>query len=200
MANGRVITGYSKPIVANYSAEGSTVTYASAIPLARGVDVSVEIETADSNDFYADNVLAESASGTFSSGTVTATVDGLKDAARTQIQGLPTATSLTVGSETVDVYEYDDRQSIPYQGFGFVIRVMEDGITSYIPYVLPKVQFASDGLSAATQEEEIEWQTQELTANIYRDDSDNHKWRRIGAAQTTEAKAEAVVRAMLGAS
>lgn len=197
MANGRVITGYSKPIVANYSVEGTTVSYTSAIPLARGVDINIDIETADSNDFFADNVLAESASGTFSSGTATATVDGLKDAARQQIQGLPEATSVTVDGSTVNVYEYDDRQVVPYQGFGFVVRVMEDGITSYIPYVLPKVQFAADGLSAATQEEEIEWQTSELEAAIYRDDSEHHRWRRIGAAQTTEASAEAVVRAML---
>ena len=196
-ANGRVITGYSMPRVALYSAEGNTVTYTSVQPLARGVDVSIEPETADSNDFYADNVLAETASGQFSGGTLTMNVDGLKDAARKLIMGLPTATEVTVGSETVDVYDYDNRQVIPYVGVGFVVRYMEDGVTSYMPVVLPKVQFAVEGLEAATQEEEIDWQTQELTASIMRDDTTEQKWRRVAAAQTTEAKAVAVIEALL---
>jgi len=197
MANGRVITGYSMPRVALYSAEGNTVTYTNVQPLARGVDVSIEPETADSNDFYADNVLAETASGQFSGGTLTLNVDGLKDAARTLIMGLPTATEVTVGSETVDVYDYDNRQVIPYVGVGFVVRYMEDGVTSYMPVVLPKVQFAVEGLEAATQEDEIDWQTQELTASIMRDDTTEQKWRRVAAAQTTEAKAVAVIEALL---
>lgn len=197
MANGRDITGYSLPVVAEYSVEGTTVSYGEVTPLARGVSISIDVETADSNDFYADNVLAESASGTFSGGTANMTVDGLKDAARTLIMGLPAATSLTVGSETVDVFEYDDRQSAPYVGIGFVVRVMEDGVTSYIPIVLPKALFSADSIEANTQEEEIDWQTTDLSATIFRDDSEHHRWRRVGAAQTTEAKASAVVAAML---
>lgn len=198
MANGRVITGYSMPRVALYSAEGNTVTYTNVQPLARGVDVSIEPETADSNDFYADNVLAETASGQFSGGTLTLNVDGLKDAARTLIMGLPEPTEVTVGGEKVNVFDYDSRQVIPYVGVGFVVRYMEEGVTSYMPVVLPKVQFAVEGLEAATQEDEIDWQTQELTASIMRDDTVDQKWRRVAAAQTTEAKAVAVIEALLG--
>lgn len=197
MANGRVITGYSMPRVALYSAEGNTVTYANVQPLARGVDVSIEPETADSNDFYADNVLAETASGQFSGGTLTLNVDGLKDAARTLIMGLPEPTEVTVGGEKVNVFDYDNRQVIPYVGVGFVVRYMEEGVTSYMPVVLPKVQFSVEGLEAATQEDEIDWQTQELTASIMRDDTTEQKWRRVAAAQTTEAKAVAVIEALL---
>lgn len=197
MANGRVITGFSLPVVAKYSVSDSVVSYDTVTPLARGVSVSVDIETADSNDFYADNVLAESASGLFSSGTATLTVDGLKEAARTLIQGLPEPTAVTADGSTVDVYVYDERQSVPYVGLGFIVRVMESGITSYIPYVYTKVQFAVDGIEANTQEEEIDWQTSELTASIFRDDTANKAWRKIGAAQTTEAKAAAVVAALL---
>lgn len=197
MANGRVITGYSMPRVALYSAEGNTVTYTNVQPLARGVDVSIEPETADSNDFYADNVLAETASGQFSGGTLTLNVDGLKDAARTLIMGLPEPTEVTVGGEKVNVFDYDNRQVIPYVGVGFVVRYMEDGVTSYMPVVLPKVQFSVEGLEAATQEDEIDWQTQELTASIMRDDTTEQKWRRVAAAQTTEAKAVAVIEALL---
>lgn len=199
MANGQVITGFSKPYVAKYTVNDGTVTYTSGMPMARGVSVSLNIETGDTEDFYADNVMAESAGGTFTGGSVTFTVDGLKTAARTLIMGLPTATSVTVGSETVEVQDFDDRQVMPYLGVGFVVRVMENGVASYIPYVLSKVIFNEEGLEANTQEENIEFQTSELEATLLRDDSENHVWRRIGAAQTTEALAVAVVQALLGA-
>lgn len=195
MANGRVITGYSMPRVAEY--DETTSRYSNLMALARGVSVTVDAETADSNDFYADNVLAESATGTFSGGTVTLEVDGLKDAARALIQGLAEPTSITVDGSTVNVYNYNDDQNAPYCGVGFVIRYMEAGVTSYVPVVLPKVLFDVDALEAATQEEEIDWQTTELSATIFRADDEKHTWRRIGAAQTTEAKAVAIVDAML---
>lgn len=197
MANGRVITGFSKPYVALYSAEGSTVTYSSGTALARGVDVNLDIETTDANIFYADNVAAETDGQTFTGGTVTLTVDGLKDAARKLIMGLPTATSVTVGSDSVDVYVFDDNQSKPYVGIGFVVRYMEDGVTSYVPYVLTKATFSEEGLSAETQGESIDWQTTELSATLMRDDTTGHAWRKIAEAQTTEAQAEAVLQALL---
>ena len=197
MANGRVITGYSMPKVAVYSYASNTVTYTGLMALARGVSVSMDVETSDSSDFYADNVLAESAGGRFTGGTVTLTVDGLKDDARKLIQGLPTETTLTVGSDSVKVLEYDDRQAAPYVGVGFVVRYMENGVTSYVPVVLTKCVFDVDAIEAETQGENIDFQTAELTATIARDDTANHTWRRIGEAQTTEALAEAVIAAML---
>lgn len=198
MANGKVITGYSKPYVALYASSNNTVTYSSGMPLARGVDVSVEPETGDAVNFYADNVLAESVGGVFTGATITMTVDGLKDAARKLIMGLPDAETVTVGqSQSVQVYKYDDRQVIPNVGIGFVIRYMESGVTSYQPVVFTKASFSVDGIEAATQEEEIEFQTTELEAALMRDDSTNHVWRIVGEEQTTEAAAEAVVRALL---
>ena len=198
MANGRVITGFSKPVVATYSASGTTVAYTGFTDLARGVDVSLDIETNDDNDFYADNVKAESAGNVFSSGTVTLTVDGLKEEARTLVMGLPAASSVSVGSASVDVYEFDDRQEKPYVGVGFIVRYMEDGVTSYVPYVLPKTIFSDLGIEAETQEESIDFQTTELEATIMRDDSTYHRWQRIGDAQTTEDAAYAVLSALLG--
>ena len=54
------------------------------------------------------------------------------------------------------------------------------------------------GLDAATQEDTIDWQTQELTANLMRDDTSNHDWKLVAADQSTEAEAEAVLKALLG--
>lgn len=197
MANGKVITGYSRPFVALYNNNEGTITYTSGMPLARGVDVSVEAETGDAVNFYADNVMAESVGGVFTGATITLTVDGLKDNARKLIMGLPNAEPVTVGSNSVDIYTYDDRQNIPNVGIGFVVRYMESGVTTYQPVVFTKASFSVDGLDAATQEEEIEFQTTELEAALMRDDSEHHAWRKIGADQTTEAAAVNVVKALL---
>lgn len=197
MADGKVITGFSKPYVALYNFNDGAVTYTSGMPLARGVSVSVSAETGDSSDFYANNVLAESAGGTFSGAAATFTVDGLKSEARKLIQGLPTESSVTVGQKTVKVMDYDDRQVIPYVGIGFIVRYMENGKTTYSPMMFTKGIFDVDGLDAATQEENIDFQTTDLEATIMRDDTTNHTWRRIAEDQTTEAEAEAVIKALL---
>ena len=186
MANGKVITGYSKPYVALYNSNEGSPTYTNLMPLARGVDVSVDSESGDGTNFYADNVVAESAGGVFTGATITMTVDGLKNAARKLIMGLPEPSTVEVDGATVNVYDYDDRQQIPYVGIGFIVRYMEMGVTTYSPCVFTKAAFNVDGLEAATQEEEIEFQTMELEATLMRDDSTHHLWRRIADDQTTE--------------
>lgn len=190
MANGKVCTGFSMPFVALYSNSGTTVTYSSGMDLARGVEVSLSPESSDDNIFYANNVAAESAPGTFTGGEVTLTVDGLKTAAEKLILGLPDASG--------DWIDFGDDQVIPYVGIGFVVRYMEDGVTSYTGVVLRKCRFQLPEISAATQEDEIDWQTQELTANIFRDDTAKHDWRSITTDQTTEAAAYTLVKAKLG--
>lgn len=197
MANGKVITGFSKPYVALYSATGGTVSYTSGQILARGVHASLETESGDAQYFYADNITAESVGGVFTGATLTLTVDGLKEAARKLVMGLPTASSITVGGDSVSVLDYDDRQAIPYVGVGMIIRYMSGGVTTYAPVLFTKVQFNVDGMDAETQGENVEFQTEELTAAVLRDDSANHVWRRLVADQDTEAAAEAVIKAML---
>lgn len=200
-AAGKVCTGFSKPYVAIYSASDGTVTYTSGQILARGVNVSVEPDVGDDNTFYANNVSAEVASGVFTGGTVTLTVDGLFSAAEKLILGLPAEKTITVGQdETVGVTEYGDDMDIPYMGLGFVVRYQSDGVVTYAPVVLTKVRFQTAGLSAATQEEEIDWQTQELTASMMRDDSANHVWKKVAEDQATEAAAEEALKVMLGVS
>ena len=200
MANGKVITGYSKPYVALYNANEGSPTYTSGMPLARGVSAQVESTTGDAVNFYADNVIAESAGGVFTGATLTLVVDGLKDDARKLIMGLPAPTEKTINGQTVDIYEYDDRQVIPYVGVGFIVRWMEQGVTTYQPVVFTKGSFAVDGLSAQTQEENIQFQTSELTCTIMRDDSEHHTWRMIAEHQTSELAAENILRNLLGIS
>lgn len=191
MANGQVTTGFSKPYVAKYTEENGAVVYTDGMPLARGVDVNVEPESSENNNFYADNQVAESDSGKFTGGTVTLTVDGLKTAAERLVMGVPAA-----GEDGWT--DYDDDQSIPDVGIGFIRRVMEGGRTYYIPYVLVRCTFAQIPISAATQEEEIDWQTEEVSATIKRAGVGKHKWRSIGERQDTESAADEALRTKLG--
>lgn len=198
MAAGKVCTGFSKPYVAKYSATGSTVSYTGGMVLARGVDVSIEPKVGDSNPFYADNIEAENVPGVFTGGTVTLTVDGLQDEAEKFILGLPESESLSYGEEqTAQITSYGDTMDIPYVGIGFIVRYMSGGVTTYAPMILTKARFQTPSTSAATQEESIEWQTQGLTADLMRDDSANHDWKKVAADVDTEAEAEEILKAML---
>lgn len=199
MANGKVITGYSMPIVAKYGFSNNAVSYTDVMALARGVEVNIEVDTGDSTNFYADNTIAESVAGQFNGATATLTVDGLKKDARKLIAGLVTTENINVNGTNVSADVYDDLQVIPYVGIGFVVRYMENGVISYAPVILPKAQFSPEGLDAATQGEEVEFQTTELTATVMRSDAANHRWKVVADDQTTEAAAVAVINAYFGA-
>lgn len=181
------------PWVALYTESSGTVTYSGGIPLARGVDVTISIEADSDNNFYADNVLAESDRQSFSTGTLSLTVDGLKDAARKLISGVVTTKTVS----TVDWDVYDQNAVVPYVGVGFIGRYMEDGVTTYVPYILNKVKFDDPEITAATQTESIDWQTQSLEATIMRDDTADHAWKMVGEEQTTEAAAYNAIKAIL---
>ena len=197
-AAGKVCTGFSMPYVAKYSNVGSVVTYSGVMQLARGVSVSLSLDTTDDNVFHADNVSAETAAAIFTGGTATLTVDGLLAEAEKFILGLPETTKVTVGGDQVDVSHYGDGMKIPYVGIGFVVRYQSGGVVTYAPVVLVKARFQQPGLDAATQEESIDWQTQELTATLMRDDTASHDWKLVGADQSTEEAAVEVLKAILG--
>lgn len=196
-----VTTGFSMPYVAQYANTGTTVTYTSGMDLARGVSLSLEIDTADDNNFYANNVLAEVETAQFTSGKATVTVDGLSNEAATLIFGLPAPTSLEVGAPetTVQMQGYGEAMNPPYVGFGCVRRTQMEGKVEYWPLILPKIKFGLPSDEMDTQEDQIDWQTQELTAAIQRDDTTAKNWKVISAeGLDTEAEAYAAVKAFLG--
>ena len=197
-AAGKVCTGFSMPYVAKYSNVGSVVTYSGVMQLARGVSVSLSLDTTDDNVFHADNVSAETAAAIFTGGTATLTVDGLLAEAEKFILGLPETTKVPAGGAQVDVSHYGDGMEIPYVGIGFVVRYQSGGVVTYAPVVLAKARFQQPGLDAATQEKSIDWQTQELTATLMRDDTASHDWKLVGADQSTEEAAVEVLKAILG--
>ena len=194
-----VTTGFSKPYVAKYSNEGTTVTYTEGMPLGRGVSLSLNIETADDNNFYADNVIAETESGKFTNGSANITVDGLSNDAATLIFGLPEPEEVQVSESPVEMQGYGEALDPPYVGYGCVRRTQHKGKVEYWPVILPKIKFAVPSEEMATQEENIEFQTQELSATIERDDTTFKNWKRVSATGfPTEAEAYAVVTSILG--
>ena len=112
-AAGKVCTGFSMPYVAKYSNVGSVVTYSGVMQLARGVSVSLSLNTTDDNVFHAGNVSAEAAAAIFTGGTATLTVDGLLAEAEKFILGLPETTKVPAGGAQVDVSHYGDGMEIP---------------------------------------------------------------------------------------
>lgn len=193
-----VTTGFSKPYVAKYANTGQVVNYSGGMALGRGVSVSLEIDTEDDNNFYADNVVAETATASFTSGSATITVDGLTNDAATLIFGLPEPEEVTVEPSTpVEMQGYGELNP-PYVGFGFIRRTQMEGVVEYWPIILPKVKFGIPSDEAATQEDSIDWQTQELAATILRDDTAAGNWKRVSAeGLQTEAEAEAVIKKIL---
>ena len=190
-AAGRVCTGFSKPYIADYAESAGVVTYSNPAVLARGVKVELDPSVADDNKFHADNVDAEDAGGMFTGGTVKLTVDGLFTAIKRRILGYPEAGAdgwTAVGEGTTP----------PYVAVGYITRYMSDGVTSYVPTVLAKTKFQTPAENAETQEKDISWQTQELTANLFRDDSAAKNWKHEGAEYATEALAEEALKEKLG--
>ena len=190
MANGRVCTGFSHPYVALYHANAGVISYTNGRALARGVEVSIEPDTSD-NKFYADNQVAEDASGIFTGGTANVTVDGLLPDANRLITGAPAA-------GTDGFVAYGDSQQIPYVGFGFIAEYMSDGIITYVPTVIVKTKFNVPQNSATTREDQIDWQTQQLEASILRGDDLNHTWKyESDVSYSSEDLADQALRAKL---
>lgn len=190
-AVGKVITGFSKPYVARYSASGGVVTYTDCQRLARGVSVAINPESSDPNNFYADNIVAESSPGLFNGGTAVLTVDGLLQDMESYLQGLASA-------DEDGFINYGTAQAVPSVGIGFVVRYLSEGITYYTPVILTKTNVQPFTSSAATQAEGIEYQTQELTFNLLRDDTPEGVWKKVGGDLSSEAAAESAITTFFG--
>ena len=197
LAAGAVGTGFRYPTVALYGSNGAPGTHTKGRRLARGVNMSLNIQTAEGNVFYADDVAAESNADQFSKGTMTLTVDGLLPEGERMINGLPEEESVTVGGKQVPITRTGDDANSPYVGYG-AIRVYEsNGIELFRCVILPKACFRQVGFDAETRTEQKNYQTQPLTADIMRIDSGKHDWRWLGALYDTVEEAVADMDALL---
>lgn len=201
LARGRVVTGYSYPQVALYSAENGVVTYSNVRDLARGVSITPSITVANGNNIlYLDNQAAERGKPRFRTGTLAQAVDGLLVDSERMIMGIPQTAveTVTVGENNISMNVYDQSQSIPYVGEGVVVQAQSNGIVFYIAFVYRKLQFDQFDVPAVTEGEEIDWQTQTLNAQILTDDTTRRAWKWFSNPLETELEAYNVCRVVLG--
>lgn len=191
--------GLSKPYYAIYTAGDETVTYSDGGIMGKATEANIEIETSDDNNLYADNAITET-DRVFSGGELTLSTDDLSAEVSKAILGVheESITDIT-GITDTDVKEliFDDRQSAPYLGVGYIIKKRVGGVDKWRALMLTKVMFSIPADAATTQGETIEWQVPELSATIMRDDTTYHTWKRE-ATLTTEAQAEAYIKSKLG--
>lgn len=191
--------GLSKPYYAIYAEAGGVVSYSDGAVMGKATKANISIETTEDNNLYGDNGLAET-DRRFANGTLTLSTTDLSQEVSKAILGL-TEQAITgidgVTDTSVKELVYDDAQVTPYLGVGFIIKKKVNGAYKWRGVVLPKVMFSVPEDAATTQGESIEWQTPELTGTIMRDDSATHVWKKE-ATFTTEAQAEAYIKARLG--
>lgn len=192
LAAGRVTIGFSNPYVALHSVAGKACVYSKARKLARGVDVKLSPTTDDGNDFYADNTVAESGSGILTGGTLSLTVDGLNPDAEEMIQGIPEKEGGDGG------FEYGDDQQKPYVSVGYIREWKSNGEIGYTFYVVKKVKFAVIEDSASTRSGSANYQTQALSASIYRCADEKHTWKYVSKDFTTEDEALTAMKKLMG--
>lgn len=187
--------GVSKPYVARYIDNGdSSVSYLDGVCLAKATEISASIETGENNMLYADNGVAES-DKSFAGGTLTVGVDDLTQEGSKVILGVKEG-KITVNGVEVSELIYDDDTVAPNLGFGCIIKKMKNQVTLWRAVVFTKIMFGIPEDAATTQGESIEWQTPSIEAQIMRDDSEKHTWKRE-ATFDSEAQAEAYIKAVL---
>lgn len=187
--------GLSKPYIAKYSNNETTVTYSEGTLVGKAVEIGIELEGGDTNVLYADNGPAESDSQ-FAGGSLTLITDELDPEAMLIYLGLKAEEITDENITTPDAkwIIYDSDQSIPYVGFGAILKKKIANQYKYVAVALSKIQFTNPGTSAVTQGETIEWQTSELSATIMRSDNERAEWKRLTTPLNTEAEAEAAIK------
>lgn len=192
--------GLSKPYVANYSNNGTTVTYSNVGVIGRYTELQINLDNSGDNDFYSDNSVSEP-DNQFPGGTAAITTDDLSPEAMVKSMGMVQEQITGVSGVTTEGAAWivnNDNQQLPFLGLGGIIKKKQNGAIGYVAVVLDKVRFRNMSNSFTTQGRTIEWQTSSLTADIYRSDRATHDWRRFSTVFPTEAEAEAALVAYLG--
>ena len=131
--------GLSKPYYAIYSSTGSTVSYSDGGLIGKATELTLELEGADANILYADNGPAES-DNQFAGGTLTLSTDDLLPEPMMAILGLKQEAMDLDGATTTSPQwiVYDDDQTIPYVGFGGIIKKQISNVTKWVAVVFKR--------------------------------------------------------------
>lgn len=184
--------GLAKPYYAKYASTNGAVTYSDGGLIGRAIEAQIELEDTDAVILYADNVAAESVAS-FSTGTLTLTVDELSVANAGAILGIAPETVSTPSGTAIS---FKSGSSIPYLGFGLIVNKIVNNTNVYMGLILNKIQFRVPAGSYTTMGETVEFQTPELVATIMKDDTTDGVWQQWGEFSTF-ANAETWVKGKL---
>lgn len=197
-AAGRVATGLSYPVVARYNAPGGIASYTDGRVLGRLVSYNTNITTADGNVFRADNAAAENAGDVFASGTLDLEIDGLLPDTKRYIYGLDEPEQVEIDGDTFIVSGMGTNTASLELGIGVVTEFRCNNVTSYAPTIFARGTFRQGGDSGQTRGENIDWQSQTLTADLARDDTAKKMWvYNIENYYTDENAARAALRKIM---
>lgn len=190
--------GLSKPYFAKYSADGTAVTYSGGGLLGKYTELSISLNSQESNILYADDAADES-DQQFNGGTAEITTNDLLPEVMLPVLGLITEAITNEAIKTKDAkwMVFDDDQALPYLGVGGIIKKKIRGANRWMAFVLTKVQFSNPGISAVTQGSSIEWQTQKLSATIMRSDEPKHRWFMLSSLMDSAEDAETALKLFL---
>lgn len=172
--------GLAKPYYAKYTNNDSVVSYSDGGLIGRAVEAQMELEDTEAVVLYADNVAAESVAS-FSTGTLTLTVDELSVATAGAILGIePEQVSTPAGT----AIKFKSGVAIPYLGLGLIVNKVVNNRNVYMGLILNKIQFRIPAGDYSTMGETIEFQTPELEATIMKDDTADGVWQEWGEFST----------------
>lgn len=136
---------------------GEAITYGAMQSLGKAVSANVSI-TNNTAVLYADDAIAES-DNTFSSGTISLTVDDDGDTVFAPLLGHE------IDSET-GVMIRNKNDAAPYVGVGRIVNKMVGGVRKYKVEFLSKVKFAEPTQESNTHGETTEFGTQTIEGTI----------------------------------
>lgn len=158
---------YSK---ATLNTDGAIASYTGVKTAGKAIAASFTPNEAGDNSLYANNSIAEKDSASSAGGTLTMTLDRLKEDAITDLFGLTkTTASVTVGSETVtgSGFNYTGNETPNTVGVAFIRQKQEDNDRGHHEAVIYSgVMFKLPSETANTIGETIEWQTPEIEGHV----------------------------------
>lgn len=165
------IIGLSIPVIADYKAEGNTVTYTDPVVASKAVEYSISITASENNALWGDNGIAENDKGTFQSGELSLSTTDLEQTISQRILGTKIIKKTYGDGKTADVQVFDDEQTAPYLGYGIIEMHRINGVDRFKAIWLNKVFFNIPENAATTKGETIDWQVPEITGTINRSDA-----------------------------
>lgn len=148
--------GMKYPVYAPITTDtpGSALVYGTGAVLCHAISADVTLNRRD-NPLYGDDIKIENDKG-ITDYTIAFVGDDVPTAARVALLG-----ETAVGT-TVTHYAITDSNP-PYVGFGYYRVLMVDNVKKYEGFWYHKVQFALDNENVTTKQEQIDWQTYNLT-------------------------------------